>query len=88
MYDGRIKRELRDLQEAFKNAGKDELPVKAKLHGDGKDLRHWTGMLYGPLDTCYQGGIFYVDILFPPDYPFKPPKMKFANKIWHPNISS
>lgn len=39
-------------------------------------------------DTCYEGGIFAVDIVIPPDYPFKPPKMKFDTKIWHPNISS
>jgi ubiquitin-conjugating enzyme (huntingtin interacting protein 2) len=29
-----------------------------------------------------------VDIQIPADYPFKPPKMKFDTKIWHPNISS
>ena len=39
-------------------------------------------------DTPYEGGIFYVDIIIPPEYPFKPPKMKFDTKIWHPNISS
>jgi len=39
-------------------------------------------------DTPYEGGIFHVDIVIPPDYPFKPPKMKFDTKIWHPNISS
>ena len=39
-------------------------------------------------DTPYEGGIFYVDIQIPADYPFKPPKMKFDTKIWHPNISS
>ena len=31
---------------------------------------------------------FEIDIIIPPDYPFKPPKMKFDTKIWHPNISS
>jgi ubiquitin-conjugating enzyme (huntingtin interacting protein 2) len=36
----------------------------------------------------YEGGLFQVDILFPPEYPYKPPKMKFDTKIWHPNISS
>lgn len=39
-------------------------------------------------DTCYEGGIFQVDIVIPQEYPFKPPKMKFDTKIWHPNISS
>ena len=39
-------------------------------------------------DTPYEGGIFAVDIQIPAEYPFKPPKMKFDTKIWHPNISS
>ncbi len=35
-----------------------------------------------------ESGIFYVDVVIPPDNHFKPPKMKFDTKIWHPNISS
>lgn len=51
-------------------------------------MRHWKGKIFGPSDTPYDGGIFYVNIEIPPDYPFKPPKMKFDTKVWHPNISS
>jgi ubiquitin-conjugating enzyme (huntingtin interacting protein 2) len=29
-----------------------------------------------------------VDIVIPPEYPYKPPRMRFDTKIWHPNISS
>jgi ubiquitin-protein ligase len=65
---------------------KGEQVVEAKVMGD--DLRHWKGKIFGPKDTPYEGGIFYVDIHIPQDYPFKPPKMKFDTKIWHPNISS
>eukprot|EP00826_Nyctotherus_ovalis_P017797 TRINITY_DN1525_c0_g1_i23.p2 TRINITY_DN1525_c0_g1~~TRINITY_DN1525_c0_g1_i23.p2 ORF type:complete len:149 (-),score=59.75 TRINITY_DN1525_c0_g1_i23:165-611(-) len=31
---------------------------------------------------------YMIDIVIPPEYPFKPPKMRFETKIWHPNISS
>jgi len=54
----------------------------------GDNLRRWKGKIFGPKDTPYEGGIFIVDIEIPPDYPFKPPKMKFETKLWHPNVSS
>lgn len=50
----------------------------------GDNMRHWKGKVFGPVsmaqeifqkDTCYEGGIFYVDIEIPTDYPFKPPKV-------------
>ncbi len=52
------------------------------------DINHWKGFIIGPSDTVYDGGYFQIDIVIPPDYPYKPPKMKFDTKIWHPNISS
>jgi len=54
----------------------------------GDDLTHLRGQFYGPPDTPYEGGTFYVDIKIPSDYPFRPPIMKFETKIWHPNVSS
>ena len=45
-------------------------------------------MIFGPKDTCFEGGIFYVDITIPQNYPFMPPNLKFDTKIWHPNICS
>lgn len=52
------------------------------------DNIHFTGYITGPPDTPYEGGKFAISIELPDKYPFKPPKMTFATKIWHPNISS
>ena len=39
----------------------------------------------GPEGTPFEGGVFTTRLVFPPDYPLSPPKMRFTGEMFHPN---
>ena len=53
----------------------------------GDDLSRWQVKVQGPPESSFEGGNFTLLVTFPPDYPFKPPKVKFETRIFHPNIN-
>jgi ubiquitin-conjugating enzyme E2 D/E len=77
----RIAREFADLQ-------KDPVPGCSAGPADETDIYNWSGVIIGPEGSPYAGGFFQLNIHFPVDYPFKPPKLTFTTKIFHPNINS
>ena len=52
------------------------------------DIFYWEGILIGPENSLYEHGLYHFTVTFPPDYPFKPPKVRIITPIWHMNICS
>eukprot|EP01029_Cantina_marsupialis_P028748 TRINITY_DN777960_c0_g1_i1.p1 TRINITY_DN777960_c0_g1~~TRINITY_DN777960_c0_g1_i1.p1 ORF type:complete len:194 (+),score=54.84 TRINITY_DN777960_c0_g1_i1:58-639(+) len=79
---GRLKKELKDFtDDTFEESG-------VTVRVVGTNLTNLMGIIKGPGDTPFEGGVFNVEIIIPERYPFEPPKMKFSTRLWHPNISS
>ena len=53
---------------------------------NGGNQYNWKGAIVGPQGTPYEGGIFFLDINFDNEYPFKAPRVTFVTRIYHPNI--
>jgi len=75
-----IQRLLRDIKQVIKN------PLNE--HGiyythDDADILKGYALIIGPSDTPYFGGYYFFEFVFPENYPFSPPKVKFYTYDGH-----
>jgi len=53
---------------------------------NAENIRSWSAIVKGPPGSFYDGYEFDLDISVPAEYPMLPPVIKFASKIFHPNV--
>jgi len=63
-------------------------PCNCSASPHDNNIYQWSAMIYGPSETPYEGGIFKLNIIYPQTYPFKPPKINFITKVYHPNMDT
>ena len=54
---------------------------------DPNNPYEWRCTMIGPTDTSFAGGLFYLKILFPPNYPQTGPDIRFITPIYHVNVN-
>ena len=76
-----VKRLLREARELREGACSD-------FHAAPLDdnLFEWHFTIAGPDGTAFEGGRYHGRITLPPEYPFKPPRVKFSTNIFHPCV--
>ena len=52
------------------------------------DIYNWIITLIGAKDSPYADGIFFLELLFPQEYPREPPRISFLTPIYHPNVNA
>jgi len=81
----RVNKELRDheLQPA------DGVHIKPTLFPPNENTaRHsLNAFIVGPEGSPYEGGLFKLFIELPNDYPFRPSRINYLTKVYHPNIN-
>lgn len=85
----RIKKEMESLLHDIESNKNDTTLRCFKIYQMNDDnIFEWEALLFAHDESYYKDGIFKLQVTFPQDYPFKPPKIIFLTKIYHPNINT
>ncbi|XP_072219245.1 uncharacterized protein [Leuresthes tenuis] len=99
MTESALKKKIKESKnERFMEKDKRILEELKSLHCDPhpffrifpseSDFSFWRILMQGPPDTPYEKGVFELYCQFGPDYPVKPPLVRFVTRVYHCNVNS
>ncbi|ROJ73027.1 Ubiquitin-conjugating enzyme E2 11 [Anabarilius grahami] len=77
----------RRILEELKNLHCDPHPFCTVLPSEA-DFTFWKVLMRGPPDTPYEDGVFELYCEFGPEYPIKPPLVRFVTPVYHCNVNN
>jgi len=83
----RILKEFRDMIEPSSGSGTTSVSACGVPYMQDDDCTKWKVVLPSPTTSVYGGRFFVMTVQFPSDYPFKPPRVQFLTKVFHPNVN-
>jgi len=54
---------------------------------DADSLTQWTATMSSASGGIYDAFLFKLQLKFPPNYPYSPPRVHFMTPCWHPNVN-
>lgn len=85
--DGRFMEKDKRILEELKSLHCDPHPF-FRVFPSESDLTFWRILMQGPPDTPYEKGVFELYCQFVPEYPVKPPIVRFVTHVYHCNVNS
>lgn len=74
---------LRDFEKVREDPPHEGCTVEFEREGN---FLRWKATIAGPKNSVWEGGIFPLLLIFPENYPVRPPTVTFRSEMYHPNV--
>ncbi|XP_061587146.1 uncharacterized protein LOC133451985 [Cololabis saira] len=85
--DGKFMEKDKRILEELKSLHCDPHPF-FRVFPSESDFTFWKIVMQGPPETPYEKGVFELYCQFGPDYPVKPPLLRFVTRVYHCNVNN
>ena len=79
----KLKRIAKELRDVYSGTNKTIALTPIEVNSDVASLR---GLILAPEGAPMENYVLSLSVEIPREYPFRPPRIEFENKVWHPRV--